>query len=748
MLLDDPLSAVDAHVSKYLFEECINGVMKGKTRVLVTHQLQYLSSGKFDHIIVLKDGGIFEQGSYEELMQSQGEMHRLLMALGKEEDTSGSESESEPDSQKSQPAVEGGVASATAAASTDTAVVAKKRTKSAEEVKVKMPEKKKATALMTQEERQTGSVSWEIYFYYFRSWGMVLVPLTVLFFTLTAQGLQTANNWWLSVWSSNSYNQSYQFYLGVYGGIAAASVLMVLGSTILLAYAGQRAAINMHNVAFFNLMRAPTSFFDTTPIGRILNRFSRDQDVIDSMMVDTLRMTFTMIISAVFTFVMIMIITPWFIVPFIPVMYLYYRTQTFYRHCSREIKRLDAISRSPLYSHFGETLTGLSSIRAYAEQDRFIKQNEFRINDNNRAYYIQVQSQRWLALRLDFTGALIVFFAALVSSLTAKSLSPGLVGLSLSYALQVTGMLTWMIRQTVELENNMNSVERSKYYTDSLPQEAPAEIEGAVPPKGEWPSAGAITVRGLQMRYRPELDLVLDGVSLDIKGGEKIGVVGRTGAGKSSLMVAMFRLVEAAGGSISIDGIDISKVGLQDLRSRMAIIPQDPVLYSGSLRANLDPFNQYTDEEVWFALDRAYMRKAVEALDAKLDAPVTENGDNFSVGQRCQICLARALLRKAKVLILDEATASIDMETDALIQQTIRSDFKDCTILTIAHRLNTVVDYDRVLVLSFGKVKEFDTPANLLRDPRSDFCSMVAETGAQNAESLRQMAFDKESRSQ
>jgi ATP-binding cassette subfamily C (CFTR/MRP) protein 1 len=266
-----------------------------------------------------------------------------------------------------------------------------------------------------------------------------------------------------------------------------------------------------------------------------------------------------------------------------------------------------------------------------------------------------------------------------------------------------------------------------------------------VPPKGEWPSAGAIAIRDLRMRYREGLPLVLDGVSLDIRGGEKVGVVGRTGAGKSSLMVGLFRLVEAAGGSIAIDGIDISTIGLADLRERLAIIPQDPVLYSGTVRSNLDPFGLYTDAQIWHALERAYLHKAVESLENRLDAPVSENGENLSVGQRCQICLARALLRHAKILILDEATASIDMETDKQIQDTIRADFADCTILTIAHRLNTIVDYDRVLVLDAGKIREYDTPANLLRDPNSAFAAMCAETGAQNCENLRAIAFEKES---
>lgn len=324
-------------------------------------------------------------------------------------------------------------------------------------------------------------------------------------------------------------------------------------------------------------------------------------------------------------------------------------------------------------------------------------------------------------------GNLIIFFAALFSVLDRDNANEGTVGLSVSYALQVTQTLNWLVRMTSDVETNIVAVERIKEYGETE-QEAPWENPNAVVPVN-WPEAGTVEFKDFRVRYRENLDLVLRGISFSVKGGEKVGIVGRTGAGKSSLTLALFRIIEAAGGKIFIDGQDVSKLGLHTLRSRLTIIPQDPVLFSGSMRMNLDPFNKYADEELWSALKHAHLAAFIKGLAAGLNHEVTEGGENLSVGQRQLVCLARALLRKTKVLILDEATAAVDLETDDLIQKTIRTEFNDCTVLTIAHRLNTIMDSDKVLVLDKGEISEFAAPTELLQNKKSAFYSMAKDAG-------------------
>lgn len=342
-------------------------------------------------------------------------------------------------------------------------------------------------------------------------------------------------------------------------------------------------------------------------------------------------------------------------------------------------------------------------------------------------YYPSIIANRWLAVRLEMVGNLIILFAALFAILSRDTMDAGMVGLSVSYALQITQTLNWLVRMTSEVETNIVAVERIKEYGETK-QEAPWDIPSQTLPK-DWPEAGTVEFKNFQVRYREGLELVLKGISFTVNGGEKVGIVGRTGAGKSSLTLALFRIIESSGGSILIDGQDISKLGLHALRSRLTIIPQDPVLFSGTLRLNLDPFEHNSDEEVWTALDHAHLKTFVKGLTAGLNHEITEGGENLSVGQRQLVCLARALLRKTKVLILDEATAAVDLETDDLIQKTIRTEFKDCTVLTIAHRLNTIMDSDKVIVLDKGQISEFAAPSNLLQNKKSAFYSMAKDAG-------------------
>lgn len=416
--------------------------------------------------------------------------------------------------------------------------------------------------------------------------------------------------------------------------------------------------------------------------------------------------------------------TPIFLAVILPIALLYYFAQRFYVASSRQLMRLESVSRSPIYTHFSETITGVTTIRAYTVQDRFIDESDNRVDKNQVCKYPSLIANRWLAIRLEMVGNLIILFASLFAVLGGQS-NPGLVGLSVSYALQVTQTLNWLVRMTSDIETNIVAVERIKEYGETK-QEAPWELENSKVPR-DWPTEGQVVFENFKVRYREGLELVLRGITFTISGGEKVGIVGRTGAGKSSLTLSLFRIIEAAGGRIFIDGIDIATLGLHMLRSRLTIIPQDPVLFSGTLRINLDPFEVKSDDELWKALELSHLKTFVKTLPAGLNHEISEGGENLSVGQRQLVCLARALLRKTKVLVLDEATAAVDLETDDLIQKTIRSEFKECTVLTIAHRLNTIMDSDKVIVLDRGEVTEFASPTELLENPKSAFYSMAKD---------------------
>ncbi|EYC24800.1 hypothetical protein Y032_0013g2114 [Ancylostoma ceylanicum] len=405
-----------------------------------------------------------------------------------------------------------------------------------------------------------------------------------------------------------------------------------------------------------------------------------------------------------------------------------FRKQTrFYVSTSRQLKRLESASRSPIYSHFQESIQGASSIRAYKLVDDFVRESERRVDENLAAYYPSIVANRWLAVRLELVGNLIVMFSALFAVLFRDSpgLTAGLVGLSVSYALNITQTLNWAVRMTSELETNIVAVERIKEYTETPTEGAHSKQK----PPDAWPQSGKVELKDVCLRYRPGLDLVLKHVSASISPKEKVGIVGRTGAGKSSLTLALFRTVEIDSGSIEIDGQNISTLTLEDLRSRLTIVPQDPVLFSGTLRFNLDPFDAYTDEEIWNALRNAHLEPFVTSLADKLLYRISEGGENLSVGQRQLLCLARALLRRPRILVLDEAAAAVDAETDSLLQRTIREQFADCTVLTIAHRLNTVMDCDRLLVLEAGRIVEFDSPRVLLAKQDGLFRSMAKDAG-------------------
>jgi len=453
-------------------------------------------------------------------------------------------------------------------------------------------------------------------------------------------------------------------------------------------------------------------FFETTPAGRILNRFSNDIYRIDEVIIAIISVT-----------------TPPFIVVALPMAFLYGYIQRYYLRTSRELKRLDSVSRSPIYAHFQETLGGISTIRAYQQQKRFIEENKYRIDENMRAYFPSISANRWLAVRLEFIGSIVILGSAgfsIASVVGGSGLSSGAVGLAMSYALQITQSLNWIVRQTVEVETNIVSVERTLEYSN-LPSEA-LDVIPHQRPSTSWPAHGAVSFRNYSTRYREGLDLVLKGVNLDIKPREKLGIVGRTGAGKSSLTLALFRIIEPVSGSITIDSVDTSSIGLQDLRQRLSIIPQDASIFEGTIRDNLDPRHVHDDTDLWSVLETSHLKEKISGLPGKLDAHVHEGGSNLSVGEKALINLARALLAPSNILVMDEATGSLDNQTDTQIQQSIRQ--LDSTIITIAHRINTIIDYDRLAVLDHGEVTEVGTPHELLQNEDGLFYGMCKSTGA------------------
>ncbi|XP_055837482.1 multidrug resistance-associated protein 1-like [Episyrphus balteatus] len=751
-LLDDPLSAVDSHVGKHIFEQVIgpNGLLAKKTRVLVTHGITYLP--QVDNIYVLKGGEISEDGTYAELMKQKGAFSEFLIQHLTENSAEHEELEDIKEHLEKgiQPVdLHGKLERALSRARSESIVSESssirslrstkgslrrrnyKRQESVASITSKISEivaGKDDGKLIDVEKSETGNVNLEVYKYYIKTIGVAMTVTTVVL-NCVFQGLAVGSNLWLTEWSNDKEvaagdNGKRNMYLGVYGAFGFVQVVVDFFATLTLALGCVHCSKRLHEVLTRNTMRFPMDYFDTTPLGRILNRFSKDIDTVDNVLPLNLRVMLIQFFVVISTVVVICISTPIFLAAIVPMALIYWFAQRFYVASSRQLMRLESVTRSPIYSHFSETVTGVSTIRAYEVQKTFIQTSDDRVDLNQLCKYPSVIANRWLAIRLEMVGNLIILFASLFAVLGNQT-NAALVGLSVTYSLQITQALNMLVRLTSDIETNVVAVERIQEY-GGVKQEAPWVLENVKTPEG-WPQTGRVVFEDYMIRYRPGLDLVLKGVSFDIAGGEKVGIVGRTGAGKSSLTLGLFRIIEAAGGHITIDGIEISTLGLHMLRSRLTIIPQDPVLFSGTLRMNLDPYQISSDNDIWTALELAHLKSFVKETAGGLNYEINEGGENLSVGQRQLVCLARALLRKTKVLILDEATAAVDLETDDLIQKTIRSEFKDCTVLTIAHRLNTILDSDKVIVLDKGQIIEFDSPTNLLENKNSSFYSMAKD---------------------
>ncbi|KAJ3033391.1 hypothetical protein HDV00_006388 [Rhizophlyctis rosea] len=792
VVMDDVLSAVDAPTAKHLFRECVLGLMGGRTRILVSHSVG-LVAGRSDLVVAMEDGSVVARGSAKDVAGAlegrEGSAELVASLVGSLESDVGDERAPTPENEEGR----GGAAEG----------------------------ESKGTKLVEEEGMAQGSVGWDIYWTYFKAAGGWAFIIAFVGFQVGCLVIMLLHDYWLKRWSDHSGggddptiltaitsnfipaditstlqtilhfpslaythattpinplttdDHSAVWYVTIYGVIGLAAILAQQFAFLLEAYGAYHASKKLHQRLLERVINAPVRFFDITPLGRIVNRFSKDIGTIDSDLIWMVAFFIMMLLGAFVTMFVVGFVTPLFLLAIAPISILYFQIANRYLQCSRELKRLDSVSRSPIYSLFSETLNGCSTIRAYGDEERFMADNRGRIDANHRAFWWLWATNRWLAFRIDFIAAMAVFCVGV--ALLAGDAGAGWAGLSFSYAMEFTDALLWVVRVHASMEMSMNSVERVKEYLE-IEQEPPAVIEEHRPP-AEWPSQGRIDVNALTVRYAPSAPPVLNHLTFTFPARSKIGVVGRTGAGKTTLSLALFRILPETTGTISIDGINISTIGLRDLRSKLTIIPQDPVLFSGTLRTNLDPFGEWGDVEIWDALKRVHFLESLQrgssnsglvvpseivapdsvsgdtaigepqrlstATDAgfassgstasgpnvTLEMAVSENGSNLSQGQRQLVCLARALLTKSKVVVLDEATASVDGATDGRVQKTIREVFEGCTVVCIAHRLRTVIDYDKILVLDRGEVVEFDTPGRLMDVEGGWFRKMCEETG-------------------
>ncbi|WWC65416.1 uncharacterized protein I303_108034 [Kwoniella dejecticola CBS 10117] len=684
VLMDDPLSAVDANVSHHILKECIlGGPMIGRTRVIVTHQMDILPHA--DMILVMDrdasgNGVIVQQGTLQSLKTQAGPFQAFI-----------ADSTHNPSSPS---------------------VSATKPKETAEKATRK---EKPATVEGMEEDRQIGAIPWTVYSTYFKAMGTVIWPISFGIMLLLTQAATVGNSLWLGWWSANKFQLGQGGYMGIYGALGIAIGLFTWGASYTMFVAGLKASYRLFEQAWEHVMRAPVRWHDQTPSGRIINRLSKDIEMLDDRMAFSWETLLVNALAAVGTFGLILYTYPYLGIAFVPLVLFYWLAGSYYRQTSREIKRIDSITRSQIYSSFGEQLAGLSVIRAFGKQDTFEGRMQSAINLEGRAYILTLVIQRWLGVRLDLSSNLLILLIAIFGILFRHSVHPASFGVVFSYALSAAQLFSNLVSLYAQVELEMNNAERILHYT-TLPLE-PAPHLPQDPPESSWPTQGEMKFRNLSLRYSEAGPWVLKKLNFNIGAGEKVGVIGRTGAGKSSLVGAIMRMNDIKG-QIRVDGRDLTGLGLDTVRERIGIIPQDAFLFEGTIRDNLDPQQIHSDEYLNSLLHLIHSDSLLPSSQAtkdkfRLDAPVNSEGTNFSAGEKQLLSLIRALARGTKILLLDEATSSVDPETDALIQRIIQNHLHGVTLISIAHRLQTVAYYDRILVLDQGRVVEYDTPLSL-----------------------------------
>ncbi|KAL8741027.1 MAG: hypothetical protein Q9190_006325 [Brigantiaea leucoxantha] len=816
VLLDDCLSAVDSHTAKHIFEQCVMGpLMVGRTRILVTHNIT-LCLPKSKYVVALANGKVIARGSPNEVMSSgalgeDGSKSKPVSGAGTQSHSRVASKENLADESvsgingqenKANGKLTGSVREPKKPAKEENANT---RTEGKAEGRVKLQVIKMYLAAMGPwyywvvtflffSAQQLGSVICNVWI---REWANSYQIESVSSVQLGTEKstsdyvLGAPNSLSLSCLSSGTctyniplrFQYAYtdlstaasdgvdaSFYLRIYALLILLYVSLSTMREGLVFYGSLAASWKLHLRLLESVTRAKFRFFDSTPLGQIMNRFSKDVEAMDQEVASVAIGVLGCLFSVITIIILISVITPGFLIAAIFISAIYFAIGAFYLRSSVDLKRLESVQRSPLYQQFGETLSGITTIRAYGHERRFVRDNQTRVDTHNRPFIYLWAANRWLAFRVDIAGALVSFFAGAFVILKIGSIDAGAAGLSMTYAVMFSENVLWLVRLYSMNEQNMNSVERVNEYLE-IDQEAKAVIPETRPP-GNWPSHGAIEFINYSTRYRDDFDPVLRNITFNIPAGERVGIVGRTGAGKSSLALALFRGLEAEEGTIVIDNVDIGLIGLQDLREAITIVPQDPTLFTGTIRSNLDPFGLFTDDEIFATLRRVQLLGADKSVSPttvvhappeesstpsspttdeesdnrlglvktftnshentnifeSLSSAVAESGSNLSQGQRQLLCLARALLKAPRVLVMDEATASIDYSTDSKIQETLR-EIQGSTIITIAHRLQTVIDYDKILVLDKGEVVEYDAPWELVDKEGGIFRGMCEMSG-------------------
>ncbi|XP_072965650.1 ABC transporter C family member 8-like isoform X1 [Typha angustifolia] len=704
-LLDDPFSAVDAHTAAILFHDCVMTALEKKTVILVTHQVEFLT--KADKILVMENGQVTQAGTYEELLKSGTAFEQLVNAHKSSItilDSPNQEKQSE----------------------TQEVFQDELRPPVKQNNEGEISAKGFSEVQLTEDERrEIGDLGLKPYKDYFNvSRGSLLLGLIVC-----AQSsfviLQTLGTYWLAA-SVQMHHFAAGVVVGVYVITSATSCLLAYIRSLLAAHLGLKASKAFFSGFMDSVFKAPMLFFDSTPTGRILTRASSDMSILDFDIPYALAFVLSGSIEIAASIIVMVTVTWQVLIVAVPAIIIILRIQRYYLASARELVRINGTTKAPVMNYAAESLLGVITIRAYAMKERFIKNNLQLIDTDATLFFHTIAALEWVLLRVEVLQIFIIVTSSILLVFVGKGVvTPGFLGLCLSYALTLSSAQVFATRFYSNLETYIISVERIKQFMH-IPPEPAAVLTGRRPPPS-WPSEGRIDLENLKVKYRPTAPFVLKGITCTFTAGKKVGVVGRTGSGKTTLLSTLFRLIEPADGRILIDNLDISTIGLKDLRTKLSIIPQEATLFRGSVRSNLDPLGLYTDSAIWEALEKCQLKSTISSLPALLDSPVSDDGENWSAGQRQLFCLGRVLLRKNRILVLDEATASIDSATDAILQRVIRKEFSSCTVITIAHRVPTVTDSDMVMVLSFGELVEYDKPSNLMENKNSAFSNLVAE---------------------